>query len=77
MIVWLPTPLTVLYVFNDQPTALSSYLTFLSQESVALCLATSAIGGIWVSAAADFGSVGVIERLAHGICDRFILLIKP
>jgi len=29
---------------------------------VAACLATAAIGGIWVSAAADFGSEGVLER---------------
>jgi len=29
---------------------------------VALCLATAAIGGIWVSAAADFGPEGVKER---------------
>ncbi|KAF9485344.1 acetoacetyl-CoA synthetase [Pholiota conissans] len=32
-------------------------------ENVAACLATSAIGGIWVSAAADFGPAGVMERL--------------
>ncbi|KAJ3505943.1 hypothetical protein NLJ89_g7142 [Agrocybe chaxingu] len=32
-------------------------------ENVAACLAASAIGGIWVSAAADFGSTGVMERL--------------
>ncbi|KAF9009054.1 acetoacyl-CoA synthetase [Cyathus striatus] len=31
-------------------------------ENVAACLATSAIGGIWVSAAADFGPEGVLER---------------
>ncbi|KAJ7507822.1 acetoacetyl-CoA synthetase [Mycena galericulata] len=31
-------------------------------ENVALCLATTAIGGIWVSAAADFGPSGVLER---------------
>jgi len=29
---------------------------------VAACLATTAIGGIWVSAAADFGPEGVMER---------------
>ena len=29
---------------------------------MAACLATSAIGGIWVSAAADFGPAGVMER---------------
>ncbi|PPQ98508.1 hypothetical protein CVT24_003999 [Panaeolus cyanescens] len=33
-----------------------------SIENVAACLAVTAIGGIWVSAAADFGSAGVIER---------------
>lgn len=32
---------------------------------MAACLATSAIGGIWVSAAADFGSEGVIERFVN------------
>ncbi|PFH52736.1 hypothetical protein AMATHDRAFT_73869 [Amanita thiersii Skay4041] len=31
-------------------------------ENVAACLATTAIGGIWVSAAADFGPEGVLER---------------
>ncbi|TFK43520.1 acetoacetyl-CoA synthetase [Crucibulum laeve] len=31
-------------------------------ENVAACLATAALGGIWVSAAADFGSEGVLER---------------
>ncbi|KAK7470629.1 hypothetical protein VKT23_002053 [Stygiomarasmius scandens] len=31
-------------------------------ENVAACLATSALGGIWVSAAADFGPDGVLER---------------
>ncbi|KAG5643954.1 hypothetical protein DXG03_009305 [Asterophora parasitica] len=31
-------------------------------ENVVACLATTAIGGIWVSAAADFAPEGVIER---------------
>ncbi|KAJ7228657.1 acetoacetyl-CoA synthetase [Mycena pura] len=31
-------------------------------EAVVLCLATSAIGAIWVSAASDFGPAGVLER---------------
>ncbi|KAK2466220.1 hypothetical protein APHAL10511_001862 [Amanita phalloides] len=31
-------------------------------ENVVACLATAAIGGIWVSAAADFGPDGVLER---------------
>ncbi|KAJ3997023.1 acetoacetyl-CoA synthetase [Lentinula boryana] len=31
-------------------------------ENVAACLATTALGGIWVSAAADFGAEGVLER---------------
>uniref|UniRef100_A0A0W0FJZ4 Putative acetoacetyl-coa synthetase n=1 Tax=Moniliophthora roreri TaxID=221103 RepID=A0A0W0FJZ4_MONRR len=31
-------------------------------ENVAACLATTALGGIWVSAAADFGPEGVLER---------------
>ncbi|KAF7301696.1 Acetoacetyl-CoA synthetase [Mycena indigotica] len=33
-----------------------------SIETVALCLATTAIGAIWVSAAADFAPAGVVER---------------
>ncbi|KAH6914886.1 acetyl-CoA synthetase, partial [Coprinopsis sp. MPI-PUGE-AT-0042] len=33
-----------------------------SIENVAACLATAALGGIWVSAAADFGPEGVLER---------------
>ncbi|KAJ7047363.1 acetoacetyl-CoA synthetase [Mycena alexandri] len=33
-----------------------------SIENVALCLATTAIGAIFVSAAADFGPAGVLER---------------
>ncbi|CCM02494.1 uncharacterized protein FIBRA_04595 [Fibroporia radiculosa] len=33
-----------------------------SVENVAACLASSAIGCIWVSAAADFGPEGVLER---------------
>ncbi|KAF8592338.1 acetoacetate-CoA ligase [Ramaria rubella] len=31
-------------------------------ENVACCLATTALGGIWISAAADFGPDGVMER---------------
>ncbi|KAG7096942.1 hypothetical protein E1B28_004340 [Marasmius oreades] len=31
-------------------------------ENVVACLATTALGGIWVSAAADFGPEGVLER---------------
>jgi acetoacetyl-CoA synthetase len=31
-------------------------------ENVAACLAATAIGCIWVSAAADFGPEGVLER---------------
>ncbi|KAJ3869570.1 acetoacetyl-CoA synthetase [Lentinula novae-zelandiae] len=31
-------------------------------ENVAACLATTALGAIWVSAAADFGAQGVLER---------------
>lgn len=34
----------------------------ISQENIAACLAATAIGGIWVSAAADFGPEGVLER---------------
>ncbi|EEB87900.1 hypothetical protein MPER_14549, partial [Moniliophthora perniciosa FA553] len=32
-------------------------------ENVAACLATTALGGIWVSAAADFGPEGVFEQV--------------
>ncbi|KZT53511.1 acetoacyl-CoA synthetase [Calocera cornea HHB12733] len=32
-------------------------------ENIVACLATTALGGIWVSAAADFGADGVLERL--------------
>lgn len=31
------------------------------------CLATAAIGGIWVSAAADFGPDGVLERFVISV----------
>ncbi|KAF9462660.1 acetoacyl-CoA synthetase [Collybia nuda] len=43
-------------------------------ENVAACLATTAIGGIWVSAAADFGSEGVIERFEQ-VQPKFIFSI--
>ena len=33
-----------------------------SQENVIACLAAVAIGAIWVSAASDFGPLGVLER---------------
>lgn len=32
------------------------------QETVIVCLATAALGALWVSAAADFGPDGVLER---------------
>ncbi|KAF8484292.1 hypothetical protein JB92DRAFT_3029847 [Gautieria morchelliformis] len=31
-------------------------------DNVACCLATAAVGGVWISAAADFGPDGVLER---------------
>ncbi|KAF9568890.1 acetoacetyl-CoA synthetase [Agrocybe pediades] len=43
-------------------------------ENVALCLATSAIGGIWVSAAADFGPEGVKERFEQ-VQPKFIFAV--
>ncbi|PPQ94013.1 hypothetical protein CVT25_009861 [Psilocybe cyanescens] len=43
-------------------------------ENVAVCLATSAIGGIWVSAAADFGSEGVKERFEQ-VQPKFIFSV--
>lgn len=41
-------------------------------ENVAACLAVTAIGAIWVSAAADFGPDGVIERYFHFSIFSFI-----
>jgi len=35
---------------------------FWSQENVVAALAATSLGAIWVSAAADFGAHGVIER---------------
>lgn len=43
-------------------------------ENVVACLATSALGGIWVSAAADFGSEGVIERFEQ-VRPKFIFAV--
>ncbi|KAG6821270.1 hypothetical protein H0H93_002380 [Arthromyces matolae] len=43
-------------------------------ENVVACLATTAIGGIWVSAAADFGPEGVIERLEQ-VQPKFIFAV--
>ncbi|KAF8812424.1 acetoacetyl-CoA synthetase [Phlegmacium glaucopus] len=42
--------------------------------NVAACLATTAIGGIWVSAAADFGPEGVMERLEQ-VQPKFIFSV--
>ncbi|KAG6814189.1 hypothetical protein H0H92_000866 [Tricholoma furcatifolium] len=43
-------------------------------ENVAACLATTAVGGIWVSAAADFGPEGVIERFEQ-VQPKFIFAV--
>ncbi|KAG6919424.1 hypothetical protein DXG01_006307 [Tephrocybe rancida] len=43
-------------------------------ETLAACLATTAIGGIWVSAAADFGPEGVIERFEQ-VQPKFIFAV--
>ncbi|KAF5369916.1 hypothetical protein D9758_001032 [Tetrapyrgos nigripes] len=43
-------------------------------ENVAACLATAALGGIWVSAAADFGADGVQERFEQ-VQPRFIFAV--
>ncbi|KAG6873321.1 hypothetical protein C0995_000474 [Termitomyces sp. Mi166 len=43
-------------------------------ENVIACLATTALGGIWVSAAADFGPEGVIERLEQ-VEPKFIFAV--
>lgn len=37
-------------------------LIILYQETAAACLAATALGAIWVSAASDFGPDGVLER---------------
>ncbi|TFK75898.1 acetoacyl-CoA synthetase [Pluteus cervinus] len=43
-------------------------------ENVAACLATAAVGAIWVSAAADFGPQGVLERFEQ-VQPRFIFAV--
>ncbi|KAJ6515885.1 acetoacetyl-CoA synthetase [Mycena sanguinolenta] len=43
-------------------------------ENVALCLATTAVGAIWVSAAADFGPAGVLERFEQ-VQPKFIFAV--
>ncbi|KAJ8509337.1 hypothetical protein ONZ45_g8488 [Pleurotus djamor] len=43
-------------------------------ENVAACLATTALGGIWVSAAADFGPDGVLERFEQ-VQPKFIFAV--
>ncbi|KAJ7276411.1 acetoacetyl-CoA synthetase [Mycena haematopus] len=43
-------------------------------ETVALCLATTAVGAIWVSAAADFGPAGVLERFEQ-VQPKFIFAV--
>ncbi|KAJ3828588.1 acetoacetyl-CoA synthetase [Lentinula raphanica] len=43
-------------------------------ENVAACLATTALGGIWVSAAADFGAEGVLERFEQ-VQPKFIFTV--
>ncbi|KAF8913910.1 acetoacetyl-CoA synthetase [Gymnopilus junonius] len=53
---------------------LFSYPSARMCENVAACLATSAIGGIWVSAAADFGSEGVNERFEQ-VQPKFIFAV--
>lgn len=45
-----------------KPNDILAYYGPTSTASVILLLATSAIGAIWSSAAADFGSAGVLER---------------
>lgn len=48
-----------------QPGQILAYYGPTSSASVALLLATSAIGAIWSSAASDFGAPGVLERFAQ------------
>ncbi|KIK68140.1 hypothetical protein GYMLUDRAFT_36974 [Collybiopsis luxurians FD-317 M1] len=43
-------------------------------ENVAACLATTAVGAIWVSAAADFGPEGVLERFEQ-VQPKFIFTV--
>ncbi|KAJ7179126.1 acetoacetyl-CoA synthetase [Mycena filopes] len=45
-----------------------------SIENVALCLATTAVGAIFVSAAADFGPAGVLERFEQ-VQPKFIFAV--
>lgn len=47
------------------PGLILAYYGPTSTSSLALCLACTALGGIWTSAAADFGPQGVIERFAQ------------
>ncbi|KAG2013636.1 acetyl-CoA synthetase [Coprinopsis cinerea AmutBmut pab1-1] len=44
-------------------------------ENVVACLATTALGGIWVSAAADFGAEGVLERLEQ-VKPKFLFAVN-
>uniref|UniRef100_D8PNZ0 AMP-dependent synthetase/ligase domain-containing protein n=1 Tax=Schizophyllum commune (strain H4-8 / FGSC 9210) TaxID=578458 RepID=D8PNZ0_SCHCM len=43
-------------------------------ENVAACLATTALGGIWLSASADFGPVGVLERFEQ-VQPKFVFAV--
>ncbi|TRM67569.1 hypothetical protein BD626DRAFT_479170 [Schizophyllum amplum] len=43
-------------------------------ENVAACLATIALGGIWLSASADFGPVGVLERYEQ-VLPKFVFAV--
>ncbi|KAF8195880.1 acetoacetyl-CoA synthetase [Mycena galopus ATCC 62051] len=43
-------------------------------ENAALCLATTAVGAIWVGAAADFGPAGVLERFEQ-VQPKFIFAV--
>ncbi|EJD01158.1 acetoacetate-CoA ligase [Fomitiporia mediterranea MF3/22] len=45
-------------------------------ENVAACLATSAIGCIWVSAAADFGPEGVLERSFEQVKPKVVFSVN-
>ncbi|KIJ56671.1 hypothetical protein M422DRAFT_149201 [Sphaerobolus stellatus SS14] len=44
-------------------------------ENLACCLATTALGGIWISAAADFGPDGVLERWFQQVQPKVIFSV--
>ncbi|KAG5343114.1 hypothetical protein C0989_000104 [Termitomyces sp. Mn162] len=62
------------YLLGQPTWRLLSFEMAWNPENVIACLATTALGGIWVSAAADFGPEGVIERLEQ-VEPKFIFVV--